>query len=69
MNFDESSDRLNEIVKKLENNSISLEEAFTLYEEGVNISKDLYKKLNDIKGKVTILDSELNSITSNNDED
>ena len=69
MNFDESSDRLNEIVKKLENNSVSLEEAFTLYEEGVNISKDLYKKLNDIKGKVTILDSELNNITSNNDED
>lgn len=67
MNFEEKNKRLEEIVKKLESNKTSIEEATSLYEEGVNIAKDCYEILSQSKGKVTILQKELEDLTEKQD--
>ena len=68
MNFDEYSNRLQEIVKKLEKNDISVEEGTKLYEEGVEIAKRCFAILNDSKGKITILKDELDKLSNFDDE-
>lgn len=68
MNFDESSKRLQEIVKQLEENKISLEEATKLYEEGVSIAKDCYGVLDNARGRVAILQKELEEIIENKED-
>ena len=67
MNFEEKNKRLDEIVKKLESNKTSIEEATSLYEEGVNMAKDCYEILSQSKGKVTILQKELEDLTEKQD--
>ena len=43
--FKEAMSRLDEIVKKLNNNDLELEEAMTLFEEGLKLSKQCESKL------------------------
>lgn len=47
--------KLEEIVLKLENEETPIDEAIKLFEEGVNISKELNEKLLEIKGKIEII--------------
>lgn len=68
MNFDECSNRLQEIVKQLEKNDVSVEEGTKLYEEGVEIAKKCFAILNDSKGKITILKDELDKLSNYDDE-
>lgn len=53
--FECSLGRLEEIVKKLENANLSLDEAMKLFEEGVQLSRDCQKHLEQAEGKVEIL--------------
>lgn len=69
MNFDEYNVRLQEIIKKLENNDVSVEEGAKLYEEGVEIAKKCYEILKTNKGKVVILEEELKKLSNFADED
>lgn len=69
MNFDEYNVRLQEIIKKLENNDVSIEEGTKLYEEGVDIAKKCYEMLKTNKGKVIILKEELEKLSNFADED
>jgi exodeoxyribonuclease VII small subunit len=46
---------LEEIVGKLENANLSLDEAMKLFEEGVQLSRDCQKYLEQAEGKVEIL--------------
>ncbi|MBQ3214372.1 MAG: exodeoxyribonuclease VII small subunit [Clostridia bacterium] len=69
MNFDEYNIRLQEIIKKLENNDVSVEEGTKLYEEGVEIAKKCYETLKTNKGKVIILKEELEKLSNFADED
>ncbi len=69
MNFDEYSQRLQEIIKKLEKNEVSIEEGTKLYEEGVTIAKKCYEILQENKGKVTILKEELDKLADFDNED
>ncbi|MBQ9792618.1 MAG: exodeoxyribonuclease VII small subunit [Clostridia bacterium] len=69
MNFDEYNVRLQEIIKKLENNDVSVEEGTKLYEEGVEIAKKCYEMLKTNKGKVVILKEELEKLSNFIDED
>lgn len=57
--FDKDLERLVEISKELENDKITLGKGIELYEEGSELAKSLFKELNDVKGKVTILKQEL----------
>jgi exodeoxyribonuclease VII small subunit len=53
--FESSLTRLEEIVRKLESANLSLDEAMKLFEEGVQLSRDCQKHLQQAEGKVEIL--------------
>ncbi len=58
MNFEQSLKRLDEIVSKLENNEISLEESINIYKEGVELLGNCRKQLEQAELVVTVDDSE-----------
>ena len=62
--FEQDLSRLEEISSLLENNEIGLDEAVSLYEEGIKLSKSCIKKLKDAELKITELKKELNDISS-----
>jgi len=53
--FEKSLARLEEIVRKLESPQLSLDEAMKLFEEGVGLSKECQKQLEEAEGRVEIL--------------
>jgi exodeoxyribonuclease VII small subunit len=55
LDFEESLRRLEAIVAKLENPDVPLQEGFDLYEEGMKLSGQMKKELNEIEKKVKIL--------------
>ena len=69
MNFEESNERLQEIIKLLDKNDLKIDEATKLYEEAVMLAKNCSKILSDCKGKVTILKNELDSVSSSSTEE
>ena len=50
--FEQSKDRLDQIVSLLEKNEIALEEAIGLFEEGLNLVQDLDTQLQGYENKV-----------------
>jgi exodeoxyribonuclease VII small subunit len=53
--FERSLARLEEVVRKLESPQLSLDDAMKLFEEGVGLSRECQKQLEDAEGKVEIL--------------
>lgn len=53
--FEKSLMRLEEVVKRLESTELSLDEAMKLFEEGVKLSRDCQKQLEEAEGRVEIL--------------
>jgi exodeoxyribonuclease VII small subunit len=53
--FEKSLARLEEVVKRLESADLSLDEAMRLFEEGVKLSRECQKQLEDAEGRVEIL--------------
>ena len=53
--FERCLTRLEEIVKRLENANLSLDDAMKLFEEGVSLSRDCQKQLEEAEGRVEIL--------------
>jgi len=51
-NFEKAMKRLEEIVHKLEEGELSLEESLKIFEEGINLSKFLTRKLSEAEAKV-----------------
>ena len=62
MTFEESMDRLEEIVSLLENNELSLDKTIELFEEGLKLTKECDAKLKVFEDKV-------NQIIKENNED
>jgi exodeoxyribonuclease VII small subunit len=54
-NFEERLSRLEEISEEIQEGNIPLEEAVSLFEEGVTLSKGLEKELSKIERKIEIL--------------
>ncbi len=54
-NFEFKLKRLEEIVLTLEDPKTPLEKSLELFEEGVNLSKELNEKLIEIKGKIEVI--------------
>ena len=50
--FEQSMDRLDQIVSLLERNEIALEQAIALFEEGLNLVQDLDTQLQGYENKV-----------------
>lgn len=53
--FEKSLGRLQEVVKRLENADLSLDEAMKLFEEGVKLSRECQRQLEEAEGRVEIL--------------
>lgn len=53
--FERSLARLEEVVRRLENANVSLDDALRLFEEGVELTRKCQKQLEDAEGKVEIL--------------
>ncbi len=53
--FERSLARLEEVVRKLESPNLSLDDAMKLFEEGVALSRECQKQLEEAEGRVEIL--------------
>ncbi|MGH9805531.1 MAG: exodeoxyribonuclease VII small subunit [Candidatus Acidiferrales bacterium] len=53
--FEASLHRLEQIVKKLEAGELALDDALKLFEEGINLSQQCQKQLEEAESKVEIL--------------
>lgn len=53
--FEERLARLEEIVASVKDNTLSIENAISIFEEGMKISKTLEKDIEKMEGKVSIL--------------
>lgn len=51
-NFEKKLDRLNEIVEKIENETLPLETSIALYQEGLKLIKELEAELKDAEKKI-----------------
>ena len=58
MNFEQSLKRLDEIVSKLENNEISLEESIDIYKEGIEVLGSCRRQLEQAELVVKVNDSD-----------
>ena len=72
--YDEGLKRLSDIVEKLEDRELSLEENIKLYEEGMKLHKRLSSILKEQEGKMTLIkdnkeeDFQINMILSDDNE-
>lgn len=55
MKFEEALTRLEEIVKKMEDGDLTLEESLEAFEEGIKLSRLCAKKLDEAERRVEIL--------------
>ncbi|MGD1822783.1 MAG: exodeoxyribonuclease VII small subunit [Pleomorphochaeta sp.] len=55
MNFEKKLERMEEIASALRNNDTPLEKSIELYQEGMILSKELEKKLDDVKREIKIV--------------
>lgn len=54
--FEKNLERLEDIVKKLEDGRCSLDESIKLFEEGIKLSGDCNKTLENAKQKIKLLE-------------
>ena len=52
MTIEESFARLDEMVRALESDEISLEDSFTLYEEGMKLLRDVNGRIDEVEKKI-----------------
>lgn len=55
MSFEKKLTRLEEIVQKMETGELSLEDSLKLFEEGVKLTRECNKELNEAEQKVQLL--------------
>ena len=55
LSFEKGLDKLEGVVRQLEDGEVSLEESLKLFEEGVQLSQGLRRQLDDAESKVEIL--------------
>jgi exodeoxyribonuclease VII small subunit len=55
MDFEKNLKRLEEIVAKLEDGQLQLEESLKLFEEGISISRACNQKLSEAENRVKLL--------------
>jgi len=67
LDFEAAQKRLEAIVSKLEDPAVPLQEGFALYEEGMKLSAQMKKELNEIERKVQILQKDAKGDLSETD--
>ncbi|MDD4316159.1 MAG: exodeoxyribonuclease VII small subunit [Clostridia bacterium] len=62
MSYEKNVEKLEQIVKKLDNEKVTLEESLKLYSDGIRMAKDCLKELNDLKGQFELLNADMQKI-------
>ena len=63
--YDDIMENLQAILKKMESNELPLEELMKEYENGVKLINKLYKTLNSLEGKITIIKDDMETELKN----
>ena len=63
LTFEDKLARLEEIISKLDSEEINLDDSAKLFEEGVDLSKELTAKLSEVKFKVETLKAKGKELT------
>ncbi len=58
LSIEESFDYLEEVIEKMEDPDISLEESFSLYEKGMKVLKEAAGAVDEVEKKVKLIDDE-----------
>lgn len=68
--YEDAMNRLDEIIKLLENNEVTLDESLDLYKEGVSLAAYCDKKLKDVDQEITRIfeENELKDYLGDEDE-
>lgn len=66
INFEEAMKKLEQITAELEKGDLSLDEAVKKFEEGINLSKECNKILEDSEKRINILINNDGNITEEN---
>ncbi len=61
-NFEKNINELSDIVFKMENDDIDIDESVKLYKKGITLAKTLSKSLNEIEEEVYVLKGELEEV-------
>jgi exodeoxyribonuclease VII small subunit len=62
MSYEKNAQKLEQIVKKLDSEKITLEESLKLYADGIKTAKDCLKELNELKGQFELLNADMQKI-------
>ena len=55
-NLEEMFDRLDQVIRTLEGEDVSLEEAFGLYDQGMKLIRRCNQTINEVEKKILVLD-------------
>lgn len=66
LNFEESMESLEKIVQELEKGDLNLDDSVKKFEEGMKISKECNKFLEQAEKRITVLINENGNITEEN---
>ena len=71
MNYEDTIKKLEEIVNKLNQENIGIEDSLSLYSEGIDLAKKGLQDLNKFKGKIELLNKDLTTLDPpvENDDD
>lgn len=58
LNIEESFDKIEEIINSIENDKISLDESFKLYNEGIKLIKNCNGQLDKVEKQIVILNED-----------
>lgn len=62
ISYEEATKKLNEIIAKLEDGNLSIDQAIKSLEEGATLIKHCYSILDDAKGKLSEIKETLNGL-------
>ena len=62
MNYEKNVKELEQIVEKMSNEKLGVEEGLALYEKGIKLAGDSLQELNAVKGKIELLNKRLEDL-------
>ena len=62
MKYEKNVSELEKIVEQLSTGKLTVEEGLALYQKGLELAKDSLNELNTVKGKINVLNKELEEL-------
>lgn len=69
MSYEKNMEKLESVVKKLDTESVTLEESLKLYSDGIKVAKECMKELKALKGQFELLNSDMQKIEIEEEDD